>query len=356
MTRLIKIILMTGGVLFQGMAFASHKSINLYEIPNGPLKKMKMTYQVSYGTCYAHASAALVQYELISKKLSSIFIHPFWLAYLFKKDGKNLNTLRDLNSGSFIDTLTSLKKYKLCDEKTIEKALSKYYERTPQEGIINNFKTILSILDGAIKTCSVNGYDDLLDNANLEIDDVLFSSGKDVNKKTFLKDFRAKLQNGDMIKIVEDVFNVCENESLKVSLPKLHAFNLFAIPKSFWKVRRLIERTLLKKHKPVGITFCANILFEPNFKGVIFEGQRRLGRIEECRSHLVTIVGVRNHRQKREYLIRNSSFLRYGKKINSSRIYDSWDVYTGKNNEELGLWVDAEVLIQNTYALAYFGD
>lgn len=351
-----KVVSILTVLLFNNLIFAASETMNLYEIPNSPFQKMKMTYSASYGTCTAHTGVTLIQYELFQKQLTRAFIHPFWAAYVYNHEKYLMQSLSDLEGASLGDFLSTIKDHKFCQEEVIEKTLQKYYDLSPLEGMLNHFKSLLLILDTYRNSCTNEFEDSLFDGGNItygDYEDRLFSKSKDINKERFLKDFKDKLKDGNYLGIISEVFKNCEEQGLSVQLPPLKNYSLLDIPKSAQKVKKLIEKALLKEQKPVGISFCSHLYNDVNYEGLIFDGQTRIMKRLDCLEHGATIVGVRTYKKQREYLLRDS--FNFGE-ITKIPTYAHYESYITKDGQEGGRWMDADLLVKNIFAFTYFSD
>lgn len=119
------------------------------------------------------------------------------------------------------------------------------------------------------------------------------------------------------------------------------------------KNKTIFYQTLLKlldhkdKPQPVGIGYCANVLQNKRYRALTFSGEVPNSMKEDCWGHSSIIVGKRTRSNRCQLLLRNT----WGTDCN----YD-WECLRDKEGKVVGVWIDAEALMENSDRLYFISD
>lgn len=356
------------------------EDINLQTKVNSPLHDIPVYSQNGLGACYAYAASQLVDYQRFKSNVKNKnTTHPIWIlmSYIDSKWFKD-----DFTGGNIDTSINAILSSGVCDKPIVDKALAKYKNGnnitdaelmdlieeiyrawSKKENVTTN-----DVYNDAIKACSAN--------SNNKIKNSMYDSIFSGFEKS----------NGSFSKVLPrvllgDILADCKGAHVYKPLVKSPKVSCASCDDSGID-KKIAE--LLKADQPVGISYCASILGDKNYRGisasrndkvrvlnrtmrVIAESDVKSGKkstleggiTQGCGRHASLIVGSRKRNNKCQYLLRNS----WGSKSyedfpdcvceTSKGKYVDCKHQDGKPNK-VGCWIDRDSLTPNIYTLTHF--
>lgn len=339
----------------------SCENTNLYE-SNKSFASIPISDQDSTGTCYAFVATTLFDTERFENGVStSKRTHPLFSAFAYV-DSQFFFSVDLLSSGFTHSALRAVNKRKLCYESDGSKLISQY------KGLNNlsdaDFMYILEKTYNYFTEESISRREKY----GQKEKDFLGCEASVTNTE---QEILNNILNGLNIVpesivpavVMKKIFKECLDKSTSTALLDINKL----VDKGCKNCRdRDFEKYFLKqlkRNKPIGVGYCANVLNDPNAKMVEIKSvfgyfPRRVAK-EDCYGHESIIAGSRKKGNKCQFLIRNSwgdwksSKWRDCLCETSKGVYQACKYGDSKINS-VGCWVDSEALTKNTLDSTHF--
>lgn len=348
-------------------------NVNLQTQEDSPLKDIPVYDQDGIGSCYSYAASVLMDFHRLKNGYGGLS-NPLWLALKHTQDEGD----ESIEGGRIKDTINEVRKVGICKDDIVNRAL----DRALNENNISHaqFMDIVELMyelwDKEENVTAGDVYNDAMSQCHSGAGSITVPLYEQITRPF-------KKKNGDIGKIIpeaflDDLFAECKGENVKKP----------AIPKSKTSCEKCTDsemdekiKGLLSGGQPVGISYCASVLYDDDYEGINSSRNGSYGwfadtrservnhekdkekkdgtTIEGCGRHASVIVGSRNIGGTCQYLLRNSwgstSYSDHASCLceTSKGVYEDCRHRDGKPNK-VGCWIDADELTANTYKLTHF--
>lgn len=331
--------------------------VNLLRYKWTKLRQLPQYDQRDTHMCYAFSGNQLFNHwkELNGLRITESLalgsnVYSALLARLYINDERRSS----LNIGNLYNVIGGIKKYGMCQDVVIQESLHKFSKKHQIDPL--SFIQVTSFLMDNMnqKFGDSRGWfwnaryrDDAKKKAVQLFDQSQYRDNK-ININKILDLMWPYIQSGNYVSFLKDVFQDCfkkENTYLissKIPYPKWVAKG--NDPKSFLDLKNSALQLLNRpknKNTPLGITYCLNLLTKRNYVGLNDNNEK----MNHCSPHVSLIVGKRVRNFYCEFLVRNT----WG---NYCDKYD-WECLKDEKGNELGVWIDANMLMRNTLGIYY---
>ncbi len=354
--RLLTFIAPFAIVLFANFSYASEcKEIRL-DSPGRSMSRIPVMDQDSKWICYAYTASQMVDAWRFShgdKDYNHITSPP--ATAVFYASQRTDYASKDVDYGWQSDAVASVVKNGSCDYKAI-------YNKFGQKGLSEYFGELKKYFD----EFQVKAYQQSIDTnkniayrardyANNKVGEIKYARAvqcamRSANSETPIPgifEITDALSQPSYLKYLEKLFKpVCQKNLKKVdAVPAAKKVWMrdFSEKERVEKVQKQINEQFNSKNpQPMGINYCANVLYDKNVQGMYNNGEFNWNA---CDSHHISVViGQRPTSDGRcEFLIRNSS----GQSCNA---YPDWKCENGQ------IWVDSSTLIKNLNGISWLED
>lgn len=357
------------------------KPMNLITEKDSPFKDQLPVYdQDGMGICYAYSAAQILNYQLI-KRREHERVHPLWALHnsLNNQDAGNVHEVwaayqyadaqKDpfLGGGGVLRTLKATRGEN-CQSGVVSETLKEYSKKADMSEIelvalIENYATKLkSVRDLKQKT------DPAATLLPTEVADVVKSTIDD-RKKTCkcnpkwdeLSQFLESLASVSSTEMFANLLlPACRNSKPIKRIGKPGGIILYKEAEA----ASVIDKKLDDVASPVAIAYCANVLRNPAYAGVVrSEKQIKLG--EGCSGHASILVGKKKIGESCHFLLRNTwgpGFSNSTKpwkclcknKTDGSYVDDCTnETHNNGNFTVEGCWIPGDAIAKNTVDIAY---
>lgn len=356
-------------VSFPLSLFANCENINLLTEKNSPFNEIPVYNQDGLGSCYAYAAAQLIDYARFKKGVRvSGPINPVWLAFNYALNESKAS----IEGGGAKLAINYVKEKGFCDPRVVGKAFEKYKKgnNITDAEFANLIETIHEVWGDPKNTTTNDVYNNAVNSCY---------AGQRIKNSLFEDIFSAfEVQNGKFSKVIPTILlgefflEVCSgNNNIKLDVGQAVSTCLKCDDQDIQKEMNKI----LKSKNPVGISYCASVLNNKNFRGLSKERNEfyslfrdiRASYInepsekkntKECGNHASLIVASRNKGGKCQYLLRNSwgavSYKNHPDclcEVSKGKFVDCKHG-DGKPNK-VGCWINSENLIPNVYNITH---
>lgn len=347
-------------VLFSAAVYAVDcPEVNLYKKKDSPLLKQPIYDQDGAGICYAYASADLINYELAEQGNDQLKVDPVWAAYTFSSKWRHGLT----DGGITAQTIRSLNREGICPPDKVQSQLNEFAQSTGLNG-----PEIIYFLETYFEELSkINA-----DKKNVMNDEDKFDTAYAnayINVKAYhpevlqcVEKFEQHLMTIDLLHknvfkvFAKNIFSNCDKKTVN----KNYHFNVNGLLTHVMPNEMLnnkIRSVLSEESGPVAIGYCANVLTDKNYDGIMSVGARipKNG----CLSHESSLVGSRTKDGQCQFLLRNSWGSYWGSwtknwscSCQNKKTLEVFDDCTAEKNpghqfSVLGCWLPAEQIVKN---------
>ncbi len=327
--------------------------INLFDL-NENLNSIRIKDQGDMNTCYAHASSTTFNLEQDDPK---DFIHPYWIAFIHKNRRIHWKP-QNLDFSFLTWAHKDIEKNGVCDINFINEKLTKL-----KSGVNYTDDKLFFLYKEFFK--AKNDSDSWQDNINSTLNR-LSKSSEDYSwnrtqVETVLGAIKGKTKDLKLFPFLKaHVFNGCE-DNLSHSVPSLKSYGM-GIESNDVLIDVITSK--LSEHKTLSIGHCPDVTYDPGFlktDPIGFMPRIFKSFSTKCGAHYANIVGIRNHQNRCEILVRNS----YGKdywpdksitclcenKESGKRSDCTKKSFEKRESKVLGCWVEAKRLLDSTYEI-----
>lgn len=296
--------------LIMNVAFAEIcDPINLVTEKNSPFKEIPVMDQNGSGTCYAFAAAQMVNYHEIKSGQKHLIVHPAWVALVTNRK----NRIGSLSNSSPERAIAGLVKEGVCSTAYVKKALSNWAHVAGASEA-----KFLAMLDTV--TAEVHHQGGIKALSDVELKNIFYQKLADQTGPFCAIDplwsmLTPHIRNLSVLNsetmLRELILPECD-KTKKISLPSL--ISKFA--QADRGLSTITLGSLLSIHRaPVSITYCANILGNHSYIGLLPPTKNsNILTKQDCGKHASLIVGRKKIGNQCHYLLRNS----WGSAFNSA--------------------------------------
>ena len=273
---------------------------NLVTEENSPFQKIPVYDQDGLSICYAYSAAQMVDYQLV-KNGGERSVHPLWAALKYVDSIKQ----ERISSGITYNAIQQISKVGNCKYDDISKALGVWAEKAKvnEADIMDLIERLAPKFASLYKTNATPTAEEVDQAINDAIADHKPWCTAGATWDELMPELRA-LSTLSSTKILTDlVLPVCSTDLQKLSLPNLTYYRSDMDA----DYASTLEKKIGTINSPVSVTYCSNMLYEPEYVGVTRKTKTTAESYDsKCGGHESIIVGKKKIGEACHFLLRNS--------------------------------------------------
>lgn len=355
--------------IFSSYAFASDcKEVNLVTQKDSPFKKIPVYDQDGAGLCYAYAASQIVDYHLI-KNGKNRSTHPLWIALKYSESEWFKG---DITGGRGNDAIKALLKAGSCHHTQVSSGLAEWAKKAN------------------LKEAELIGFlEKVIPKINTQYQGAVFNRSAmraPLPTEAEVKETITNAINGfkpycsataDLEKLMPELLNIGIMSSRRVIgslvLNECKKITKLSVPNPVRKSPDTDEeyvkilQTQIAKGAPTTISYCANVLKNPNYDGITNRFWDSRNTVKDCGNHESIIVGKKVIDNQCHFLLRNSWGTGFGsatkswkclcKNKKTGAYLDNCERSKHNNGQYTveACWVSSSAISKNTYGITYLG-